>query len=171
MDYYRQLEVAKNATADDIKKAYRRLAMKFHPDHNLGDDQKFKEICEAYDVLKDLVKRAKYDSGQYKPPKKPAFVPPRSPFNFTIHVDNENVDVWDATPRKISKQEQDLLDNAKKSAEFRKQKLKEQETQKAKERAEEIRRIRDEMVAEMAAKAKNQRKNDGWIDSYANQYF
>src|SRR6201999_712172 len=58
------LGVAKNASADDLKKAYRKLAMQFHPDRNPGDqsaEQRFKEISEAYDVLKDDQKRAAYD--------------------------------------------------------------------------------------------------------------
>ena len=63
-DYYETLGIARGAEGDDIKKAYRTLAMKFHPDRNQGDkaaEQKFKEISEAYDVLKDDQKRAPYD--------------------------------------------------------------------------------------------------------------
>jgi molecular chaperone DnaJ len=63
-DFYEMLGVARNAGADDIKKAYRKQAMKFHPDRNPGDkdaEHKFKEITEAYDVLKDEQKRAAYD--------------------------------------------------------------------------------------------------------------
>ena len=63
-DFYETLGVAKTASADDIKKAYRKLAMKHHPDRNPGDktaEQKFKEISEAYDILKDDQKRAAYD--------------------------------------------------------------------------------------------------------------
>lgn len=63
-DYYEVLGVAKNASADDLKKAYRSLAMKHHPDRNPGDAQAestFKEINEAYDILKDDQKRAAYD--------------------------------------------------------------------------------------------------------------
>ncbi len=64
-DYYDVLGVSKSATADEIKKAYRRLAMKFHPDRNKDDadaaEKKFKETKEAYEVLKDSDKRATYD--------------------------------------------------------------------------------------------------------------
>ena len=63
-DYYKVLDVAKNATEADIKKAYRRLAMKFHPDRNPGDkeaEEKFKEAKEACEVLTDAQKRAVYD--------------------------------------------------------------------------------------------------------------
>src|SRR3954465_2617296 len=63
-DYYEMLGVAKGASGDDLKKAYRKLAMQFHPDRNPGDqaaEHKFKEISEAYDVLKDEQKRAAYE--------------------------------------------------------------------------------------------------------------
>ena len=65
-DYYDVLGVPKNATEDDIKKAYRKLAMKHHPDRNQGDDakkseEKFKEGKEAYEMLSDSQKRAAYD--------------------------------------------------------------------------------------------------------------
>ncbi len=63
-DYYSTLNVDRNAAADEIKKSYRKLAMKFHPDRNPGDknsEKKFKELNEAYEVLKDDEKRAAYD--------------------------------------------------------------------------------------------------------------
>ncbi|HUY68635.1 MAG TPA: molecular chaperone DnaJ [Alphaproteobacteria bacterium] len=63
-DYYDLLGVAKSCTADDLKKAYRKLAMKFHPDKNPGDhaaEHKFKEISEAYQILSDGQTRAAYD--------------------------------------------------------------------------------------------------------------
>ena len=60
-DYYNILGIAKDATAEDIKKAYRKLAHKFHPDMRGGNEQKFKEISEAYQILSDNDKRAQYD--------------------------------------------------------------------------------------------------------------
>ncbi len=63
-DYYEALGVEKGASADDIKKAYRKLAMKYHPDRNPGDkdaEAKFKEAAEAYEVLSDEQKKARYD--------------------------------------------------------------------------------------------------------------
>ncbi len=63
-DYYEVLEVSKNCTAEEIKKSYRKIAMKYHPDRNPGNkeaEEKFKEAAEAYEVLSDSEKRAKYD--------------------------------------------------------------------------------------------------------------
>lgn len=63
-DYYEILGVSKTAEEREIKKAYKRLAMKYHPDRNQGDKEaeaKFKEIKEAYEVLTDAQKRAAYD--------------------------------------------------------------------------------------------------------------
>jgi molecular chaperone DnaJ len=63
-DFYETLGVSRTADADELKRAYRKLAMQFHPDRNAGDksaEQKFKDINEAYDVLKDDQKRAAYD--------------------------------------------------------------------------------------------------------------
>jgi len=60
-DYYEVLGVPKDASADEIKKAFRRLAVQYHPDKEGGDETKFKEINEAYEVLKDQSKRQRYD--------------------------------------------------------------------------------------------------------------
>ena len=63
-DYYEVLEVSKNATQDEIKKAYRKIALKYHPDRNPGDneaEEKFKEAAEAYEVLGNEEKKRRYD--------------------------------------------------------------------------------------------------------------
>jgi len=61
-DYYKTLGVEKNASNEDIKKAFRKLAHKYHPDKKEGDENKFKEVNEAYGILSDEKKRAEYDS-------------------------------------------------------------------------------------------------------------
>ncbi|MCB1839001.1 MAG: DnaJ domain-containing protein, partial [Alphaproteobacteria bacterium] len=63
-DFYKILGVEKDASSEDIKKAYRKLAMQHHPDRNKDNpkaEEKFKEVNQAYDVLKDEQKRAAYD--------------------------------------------------------------------------------------------------------------
>src|SRR5215831_10435084 len=68
-DYYKVLGVDKKASQEDIKKAYRKLARKYHPDTNKdpGAEERFKQISEAYDVLGDEDKRKKYDRGGMNP--------------------------------------------------------------------------------------------------------
>ena len=70
-DYYEVLEVSRSASVDEIKKAYRKLAIKYHPDRNPGDTEaeaKFKEAAEAYDVLHDPQKRQQYDQFGFDAP-------------------------------------------------------------------------------------------------------
>src|SRR5262247_128983 len=66
-DYYKTLGVSKNAKADEIKKSYRKLARKYHPDANKGDpkaEERFKEISEAYNTLSDEKRRKEYDEAR-----------------------------------------------------------------------------------------------------------
>src|SRR5476649_2550668 len=63
-DYYEILSVTKTASEEEIKKAYRKVAMQYHPDRNPGDkaaEEKFKEAAEAYEILSDTDKRSQYD--------------------------------------------------------------------------------------------------------------
>src|SRR5260221_11206476 len=79
-DYYEVLGVAREATEADIKKAYRRLARKLHPDVNPGDksaQKKFQDVQEAYDILRDTEKRR--GGGRVGAPRRPAGVGPPSP--------------------------------------------------------------------------------------------
>lgn len=69
MDLYKVLEVSRTATTEEIRKAYRKLARKYHPDSNQGDknaEEKFKQISDAYMILGDETKRAEYDAEKEK---------------------------------------------------------------------------------------------------------
>lgn len=80
-NYYKILEVAENATEQEIKKAYRRLAKKYHPDLNPDDqeaEQKFREIAEAYETLSDENKRKNYD---FQSQKQEDFAEKKTPKN------------------------------------------------------------------------------------------
>ena len=65
-DYYEVLGVPKGASQEDVKKAYRQLAVKYHPDKEGGNEDKFKEVAEAYSVIGDEEKRKKYDNAGYR---------------------------------------------------------------------------------------------------------
>src|ERR1041385_6117879 len=88
-DYYEILGVSKDASADEIKKAYRKVAMQYHPDRNPGDktaEEKFKEAAEAYEVLSDKDKRAKYDRFGHA-----AFAPGSGGFSGSTTVNMEDI--------------------------------------------------------------------------------
>lgn len=83
--HYETLGVEKNATQDEIKKAYRKLAMRWHPDQNSNDPEateKFKQISEAYEVLSNEAKRAEYDAMGNRP--QPGTGWQQQPFNGTM---------------------------------------------------------------------------------------
>lgn len=85
-DYYDVLGVPKTSSADEIKKAYKRLAMKYHPDRNPSDtsaESKFKELSEAYEVLSDQDKRSDYDTFGHNGPTRSSTRPP-----WSDHIDD-----------------------------------------------------------------------------------
>ena len=101
MDYYETLGVARTATEEEIKKAYRKLAMQYHPDRNPGDKEaetKFKQVQEAYDTLFDTNKRARYNGSkpQPKPPPKPK--PKAKKSSFESNVYKSDMQISDAPP-------------------------------------------------------------------------
>lgn len=65
MDYYKILNIEKNSNQSDIKKAYKKLALKYHPDKPTGNESKFKDISEAYDILSNIDKKRMYDNPEY----------------------------------------------------------------------------------------------------------
>ncbi|MGC1393128.1 MAG: DnaJ domain-containing protein [Coleofasciculaceae cyanobacterium] len=85
-DYYKILKVSKNASTEDIKEAYRRLAREYHPDLHPGNPtaaERFKEICQAYEVLSDSVQRSEYDQG-FEPMTSPQRKREKTPQDFYV---------------------------------------------------------------------------------------
>eukprot|EP00262_Sarcandra_glabra_P008255 TRINITY_DN21586_c0_g1_i1.p1 TRINITY_DN21586_c0_g1~~TRINITY_DN21586_c0_g1_i1.p1 ORF type:complete len:343 (+),score=57.14 TRINITY_DN21586_c0_g1_i1:79-1107(+) len=101
IDYYKMLQVDKNANDDDLKKAYRKLAMKWHPDKNPNNkkeaEAKFKQISEAYEVLSDPQKRAIYD--QFGEEALKGQVPPTGTSNFSASSAGGGPSMYRFNPR------------------------------------------------------------------------
>lgn len=93
-DYYKILDIDRSASADDIQKAYKKLARKYHPDLNPGDtsaEEKFKDIGEAYEVLKDPQKRAQYDALGSSWKDGQSFTPPPGWGGFDFGSGGQNI--------------------------------------------------------------------------------
>lgn len=98
MDYYKRLGVDKSASPDDLKRAYKKLAMKHHPDKG-GDQRTFQEINEAYDTLKDPAKKSEYDA------------PPRPEMNFNSQNMNDIFGSFFQQGRRVQRRNQDVTIN------------------------------------------------------------
>lgn len=108
-NYYDILGVSKTATADEIKKAYRTLAFKYHPDRNPGDsaaEEKFKQINSAYDVLGDETKRRQYDLGGYSENAQNANQSYQRQYQYT-YENPFGEDFWQWAQSRSQKQNQD----------------------------------------------------------------
>lgn len=113
MDYYTILGVQRNATEPEIKTAYRKLAMQYHPDRNPGDKEaetKFKQVQEAYETLTDMNKRARYNGQNPAPKPKPKPKPKKSSFEFSeyksnLHIYNAPPPLFDLWGRPLSPEE------------------------------------------------------------------
>ena len=95
MDYYKLLGVDRNATEEEIKKAYRVKAFEYHPDKNQGNtaaEEMFKKINEAYSVLSDAEKRAHYDAYGSDAPHTRTYTEQSSPFTYSTGADNTGDD-------------------------------------------------------------------------------
>jgi DnaJ-class molecular chaperone len=87
-NYYDILNISKNATKDEIKNSYKKLAMKYHPDKNIDNkevaEEKFKQVSEAYEVLSDEKKKYEYDNGRN------IVLNNQNPFDIFSHIFNDN---------------------------------------------------------------------------------
>jgi curved DNA-binding protein CbpA len=100
MDMYEILGVQRTSTPDEIKSAYRKLAMQYHPDRNPGDKEaetKFKEVQQAYETLSDWSKRASYNARQPTPKPKPKSKPKPTVMRSDLHIYDApppRYDIW-----------------------------------------------------------------------------
>ncbi len=111
IDYYEVLGLARNASADEIKKAYRKLAIKYHPDHNPGDaaaEAKFKEINEANQILSDPEKRKRYDNPFPRPQPTP---PPAGRRETATNTPPRSKAWWDAAWDAVAGEDSDKTDS------------------------------------------------------------
>lgn len=109
-DYYKILEVEENASEDDIKKSYRTLSKKYHPDVNPDGAEKFKEIAEAYEILGDKTKRNQYNSSKNNPY---AGTPFQDIFNSMFSQQNPNFRQRKSAPDKVIKLQVSPIDSYK----------------------------------------------------------
>jgi curved DNA-binding protein CbpA len=144
MDYYETLGLQRNATEAEIKKAYRKLAMQFHPDRNPGDKEaatKFKQVQEAYDTLFDLSRRTKYDA---KKPAKPK--PKAKKSSFESNPYKSDMQISDAPPPPVDLWGRKLTEREK--AEW----------------------VRNNVTNMLKTTKEAQEIMDGWKDSFAGKY-
>ena len=106
-DYYKILEINKNASQDDIKAAYKKLALKHHPDKNNGKDDMFKSISEAYSTLGDPEKRKQYDTPSSSQPHHSFFNMGGMPFAYNFNFQMPQVNKTNL--QKVKKENQSLV--------------------------------------------------------------
>jgi curved DNA-binding protein CbpA len=144
MDYYKLLGVQRNATEIEIKKAYRKLALMYHPDRNPGDaeaENKFKQVQEAYETLIDFSKRARYNAQRPEPKVKPKSE--KKPVEF---ADRKSLQFYDAPPPAVDLWGKPL--SAQEKAEW----------------------VRNNVAQNAKPNKRSQMIRDGWKDSFAGNY-
>jgi len=145
-DYYKILGVSKSATQDEIKKAYRKLAMEYHPDRNPGNkeaEEKFKKIAEAYDIL--VNKKIRHHVPP-KPPPRPKRQPKAKKSSFESSIYKSDIQISDAPPPQRDLWGRPLTEEEK--AEW----------------------VRNNVVHVTKLNKQQQQVRDGWKDSVAGNY-
>lgn len=183
-DYYALLEIGSEATLDEIKAAYRKMALKYHPDINKDPEANsiFKRMNEAFYTLNSVERRAIYDlkrpkhypgssspskgsvpkeKRNKKEPRRPIY----SPFNFTIDVDVGDVDLWNQTFTRL-KEEEAVMENEKRVREER-EKIRQKKAEELRRQEEQRRRNYRPPPPPVR---RDRRKDSGWFDLYANEY-